>query len=477
MPRHPLRLSACVLAAMWLVISRGTDPIEARQRLLGTSQACPGQRPVPVILPDRPADTCFPADRLVATAFFDDFAWRTFIAMIWPAQSGARGVANPNAKLDDPGDRVFESYKAEWESFTSSPSDWDVYDPDTPCGPRRPGDPLLVLASNSKYANLRQGGFKPLAHLINALPSKYSTWAMYHTSFNRVTYEQIKNEKLHDRAVVEAKKKSKTIQFAVGGMTLKSAWIEIPDEGSEEQRKKNAAMRGRYYTRTATIFDPKLDKCRTADVSLVGLHIVAQTPQSSPYWIWTTFEHVDNVPPTAKNVPPATHEMAFNHGDGKPMPALKDEPNKFPKLNWAKPALYNVEREVDTIADTASTNHLYNNAVAGVWKNYRLVMTHWPVDFTSSFRDPQRMTPGPYSPSFAVANPVLETFAQGTTCMGCHNGAKLTNYIWAFETHVVAGVSPADAASIHKLTMTPALKELKKVLEAENKRPRKRQDD
>src|SRR5208283_5128035 len=36
--------------------------------------------------------------------------------------------------------------------------------------------------------------------------------------------------------------------------------------------------------------------CGKRDVALVGLHIVVKT-QYRPQWIWSSFEHVDNVPP------------------------------------------------------------------------------------------------------------------------------------------------------------------------------------
>jgi hypothetical protein len=50
--------------------------------------------------------------------FFDDFSWRSFAALIWPAAQGQRGVPDP-AKTNFPvtGPLVFETYKADWESF------------------------------------------------------------------------------------------------------------------------------------------------------------------------------------------------------------------------------------------------------------------------------------------------------------------------------------------------------------------------
>src|SRR4051794_5993287 len=44
---------------------------------------------------------------------FDNFSWRAFIALNWPALSGAanRGQPDTAKKLSDPGPRVWETYK------------------------------------------------------------------------------------------------------------------------------------------------------------------------------------------------------------------------------------------------------------------------------------------------------------------------------------------------------------------------------
>ena len=62
------------------------------------------------------------------------------------------------------------------------------------------------------------------------------------------------------------------------------------------------AARGRYYLETAEIVDvaKSLEAgrlvCSKSEVALVGLHIAIKT-ESRPQWVWSTFEHVDNVPP------------------------------------------------------------------------------------------------------------------------------------------------------------------------------------
>jgi len=58
--------------------------------------------------------------------FFDDFTWRMFIALMWPASGSTRGVPDRAARFDAAtGVRVFETYKPEWETFDGNPSAWD----------------------------------------------------------------------------------------------------------------------------------------------------------------------------------------------------------------------------------------------------------------------------------------------------------------------------------------------------------------
>src|SRR5215469_16056734 len=122
--------------------------------------ACPS--PVPPSVPppnlSAPAATLVPTDVCVPAsfpgnpiAFFDDYSWRAFIALVWPALSGQRGKPDPNqplTALDVP--LVFETYKADWETFqpngtppstfNSDSSFWTSNPSQSPCPHAQPGD-------------------------------------------------------------------------------------------------------------------------------------------------------------------------------------------------------------------------------------------------------------------------------------------------------------------------------------------------
>src|SRR5260370_3463711 len=76
------------------------------------NNGCP-DRPVRTISsPTMPADVCIPDGFTdVPVNYFDDYAWRTFLAMVWPAAQGHRGVADTHKPLDARGPRLLQTRK------------------------------------------------------------------------------------------------------------------------------------------------------------------------------------------------------------------------------------------------------------------------------------------------------------------------------------------------------------------------------
>src|ERR1051326_3002215 len=106
--------------------------------LILVAPAVMGQCPVdptPTISPYPPSDVCLPNNNVAGIKYFDDFSWRSFVALVWPAsKSFQRGVPLTDYR---PGDfsnskvPVFQTYKADWEIFQpdgSEPSVWSSYD-------------------------------------------------------------------------------------------------------------------------------------------------------------------------------------------------------------------------------------------------------------------------------------------------------------------------------------------------------------
>jgi hypothetical protein len=215
------------------------------------------------------------------------------------------------------------------------------------------------------------------------------------------------------------------VPFDVGSTEIKAAWRILTD-------KDTADVRNRYYVvPNAQVFDPASKKCIALDIALVGFHIVTKT-KSRPQWIWSTFEHVDNVPPKPKTTepkPPAGVPFSFNDPhqpqDGliprKRPPAIS--PNNTPKDD---PTPMQVIRMQAINEETMDTNRLYWDLpeIKGtVWQNYMLVMTQWPTQVEPPVPT-KNGSPFPMGPT-TLANTTMETYFQtndgSTSCMACHD--------------------------------------------------------
>jgi hypothetical protein len=428
-----------------------------------SAQSCPNPPVVPTnFSPQTPTDVCvpdgFPGNPI---AFFDDYSWRTFIAMVWPAAQNQRGMPDSNKKIGDTsGPLVFETLKQDWEIFQpngNAPSaNWNDFEQNNPCKLQSVGFNDFLLASFSEFGNLGEAGFGNLTH---ALPAQNKTWVRYATAFNQSEFNEIVSNQFYLRSKLPAA----GIAFQDGAIDVKSSWIEMTNIPHPE----------RYYTRKAWLKDPVTGLCSAQPimVGLVGLHIVQKTP-TRPQWIWTTFEQVDNVP--GPNSAPGS-KFAFNDGTGASMPG--SDPNQgFPPSNWAAPIVYNVQRKKPIHPSTQQTNAAYQKAVGGVWQFYQLVMTQWPLDVN------QPTVPGTPTHTFpgtgattSFANTTLETWDQnsiGTGCMACHTQTqKNTDFLWTLQVNAFPALAPVNAFVVAQRP-TVAVKNLESVLasgEAANK--------
>ena len=428
-----------------------------------SAQACPNPPMAPTnFSPQAPPDACvpdgFPGNPI---AFFDDYSWRTFVAMIWPALQNQRGMPDPNKNVGDTSvPLVFETFKQDWEIFQpngNGPSaTWNDFEQNNPCKLQSVGFNDFLLASFSEFGNLGEAGFGNLTH---ALPAQNKTWVRYATAFNQSEFNDI----VPNQFYLRSKLPTSGITFHNGAIDVKSSWIDMTNVPHPE----------RYYTRQAWLKDPVTGSCsaQPTTVGLVGLHIVQKTP-TRPQWIWSTFEQVDNVP--SPNSSPGS-KFTFNDGTGTSMPG--SDPNQgFPPMNWANPIVYNVQRKKPTHPSTQQTNAAYQKAVGGVWQFYQLVMTQWPLDVS------QPSVPGTPSHTFpgtgantSFANTTLETWDQnsiGTGCMACHTQAqKSTDFLWTLQVNAFPPLAPVNAFTVAQRPTLP-VENLKSVLasgEAANK--------
>jgi hypothetical protein len=364
--------------------------------------------------------------------FFDDFAWRSFIALNWPAQKGIRGMADKSAVIGNvDGPRVWETWKSGYEAIPPkgmTPSKWASFDSLTPCTeiPAQGSGLHRIISSFTKFGDISQAQFGfPLA---GPLVAQNDTFVHYEIKVNKPEFEFIREHQLYDRTVLDGVMQSTSapLSFTLGSVEVKAAWREFASE-SEDVRK-------RFYRTNATIKNYATGRSRSTELGLIGLHIVQKTTLR-PQWVWATFEHVDNVPATGQSPTPSA---VFTLNDtGKPQILdPSDAPDTITDATYLKPdgkpfqSRMQVVRVRAIAPSTVRTNVAYQNALRGtVWVNYMLVMTQWPTA-------PAQPSGSPFpdlGTGTSITNTTLETYFQDdTSCMVCHNEARAKNLDFVF---------------------------------------------
>lgn len=424
--------------------------------LAAGAATCPNP-PVPALSPRAPADVCIPDPFNALTLnFFDDYSWRMFTAMVWPAAHNQRGGADTARGIGASGARVFETFKSLWEVFhddgSAPTAAFNAFDPpsaNTCRAATRFGD--VVLAASTPYGDIGQAG---IGELTGPLVAQNGRYVRYQTLYNQVAYDYIVRNRyyLRDRLppIPSPRPDVPVMQFPVGSIVVKAAWLDV--------RGLPKALLSRLYKRPATVRDPDTGACSSATVALIGLHIVQKTA-TRPQWIWSSFEQADTAPLFAGIV----GDYLLNDGSPTPMP----EENPIPLVPLPKqPAKpFNVVRNSATSIhpNTHAANSAWRDLLKGtVWRNYQLIVTQWPLqpgnqalpvpvantgDIYNTFPG---TGPGATSDS-AFANLTMETFDQRRVelgCMSCHNRARLAaDFLWSVLDHAYpAKIAPAPAA-------------------------------
>jgi hypothetical protein len=392
-------------------------PPDVSPEVLPAAAQLPQPEVSPFALPDVPptpkGEDPFP--------FFDNYSWRSFIALNWPAMTGAadRGRPDRTKAFGDPrGPRVWTTWKSRYEIFQPAgavPSAWASYAGQNPCGASFAND-VVTLSSFSAFGDFNQAVFS-LSNVGNPLVAQNQTYARYQVQVNQPEFNSIVGNKWYIASNLPTP--TTAVPFNPGSTEIKAAWRILTD-------KDTPAIRSRYYVvPNAQVLDVASGKCTAQDIALVGLHIVTKTPDR-PQWIWSTFEHVDNVPGiTAEPKPPAGVPFSFNNAN---QPQTLNPAKRPPAISPANPPVTDpppmqVVRKQAIKPQTMAMNAAYWNLsqIKGtVWQNYMLVMTQWPTEIApeSPSNDGVPFPPG----GSALGNTTMETYFQfdGGSCMDCH---------------------------------------------------------
>ena len=426
--------------------------------LLSPTGAAVAEDPTPLLSADYVDDV--PSTKLDPFPDFNNFAWRAFIALNWPSVTDPahRGIPDRAKALGDPGPRVWETFKARYELFQVgpdgrpiAPEPWATYEALNPCG-ADVDSRAKTLASFEPFLDFNQSAFLP-GVAANPLVAQNRTYVRYEVRVNEPEYSALalsgwsQGEDLPDAA--------HPAHLPAGSIAVKAAWRLLTTADTP-------AIRARYYVvENAEVVDVAKTLaagrtvCSKNDVALVGLHIVIKT-KYRPQGVWSTFEHVDNVPPAGAGEarePDARDAGApYSFFDGsKPdrglwptfgspdtLPVSQQNP---PKID---PAPMQVVRRHPIHPSTMAMNRAYW-ALPGikgtVWEHYMLVASQWPT--LTNPAGPQN--DGAYFPGLAIApdaprenyqsadapkenlvNTTIETYLQDppSSCMSCHQAVS-----------------------------------------------------
>jgi hypothetical protein len=400
---------------------------------------------------------------------FDFYSWLTFLALNTPTE-GPTGVADARG-----GERTV------WENGKTFKPLLDVMLP----GNEKPSWDKQVIPPaclSLHAAHPERMVVKMIEESFNQpfktgpLIDQHNNYAIFDILMNRAMFEYIVDHNLYNQdGQKSAANSGLRIDFPpartkdpslnnndpnnrddVGSIMIKVSWKIL--EAEDDQRKFHhvAALVATPATPGGQ-FDPP---CLERTLGLVGIHIVHKTI-GRPQWIWTSFEHADNVPEQS-DIDNHKLKPAYNFYD-RSCDAESCSANETPPRPWDPEPQNNLKfrlrpdgkmlfnsqivREVPLTTATNKMNEQFH-AVLGdsVWKHYVLIGTQWPsanpctldqalapnapVPFTDFDKQPD-MNCAP-APTF-LANSTLETFSQGTipqassSCMGCHGNA--TSYL------------------------------------------------
>lgn len=251
---------------------------------------------------------------------FDCLSWTSFLAMNWPAEAGQRGVPDTKKNLADGGERVWESYREVFEIFQPANPNWTLdnvswNDPEhfDPVCKQEPGDKVLRMSAKQRNSQILNETHQAFGNQFNILVDQNSNQLMFEVRMNRDEFEYFKNNDFANTGnydvggpLQQLSWKAPPLHFpdnirgVEGAIEIKAAWREMCTDAASCNKVDDPS---RYYVRDAVFYeaDPAGGEasCKSVQVGLVGFHIGHKTFWS-PQWVWSTFEHIENVPPAGK---------------------------------------------------------------------------------------------------------------------------------------------------------------------------------
>ncbi|CAN5913861.1 hypothetical protein BH11BAC7_BH11BAC7_08930 [soil metagenome] len=380
---------------------------------------------------------------------FDLFSWQSFIALNWPANSSGVADSSTSILTDSTSLRVWEYYPLADTVFQPLGGTMKLK--------LQPRDPRAAkqLYQSTMFADdfIANQFFEADG---STLIDRNLNYVLYEERINQDEWQFILNNNLRTQSgQMNYVKTNGSLTLPggtyngvygnsngpVGAIEIKASWRILDTTKGDDV--------SRYYHQQAQItigsqFTWSGNQLQfIATVGLVGFHIIHKT-KAFGREIWSSFEHIDNVPDDLLEAHDPQHGYSFYQPVCYSCPV-----NTKPGVINGKMAMWNdvppyagaygivgqnnefrdtgifgsqILRVFPIFVTTDSLNKIFQAKLAGsVWANYKLVGTQW---FKASTDAPGGPIP-PNAPA-RLANTTLETFDQNTaSCTTCHGFAYI----------------------------------------------------
>jgi hypothetical protein len=393
---------------------------------------------------------------------FDFYSWRTFVALNSPAD----GTSINQAQADKP---------TLWEDLDSFKQLLDVMLPANQQPPTWPTDRAGMEAERERLVPSEcrdQHRQNPKAMIVKMIEESFNEpfktgplidqqghYAIFDILMNRQMFNYITLNHLNTKAG-QAANSDLAVDFpagqnsrpnsdkTIGAFMLKVSWKIL---SPAEIQAKNFHM-----VDALVLMPPNSENversCLHKTLGLIGFHAVHKTV-NRPQWIWTSFEHVKNVPDKGevetKKLEGPYNFFSVDCGNGCPAanatPPRPWDPVPALELRFRSDDSFKsqIVRETPLTNATKNMNKIFQSMLQNsVWQNYMLISTQWPSAFDcTKLRAQNANAPKPQTdfvkqpdmtcspaPTF-LANSTLETYSQGniplasSSCIACHGNA------------------------------------------------------
>jgi hypothetical protein len=369
---------------------------------------------------------------------FDYFSWLTFLALNSPAN----------------GDEIGKDTRTFWETWKQlpdvmlpngiEPTEWDHLNnagrPDECATQFKPGMMVIRMDLEETYNEPFKSG---------PLFDQNGNYALFVIFMNKTMFDYI-----DPRDEEDAKSKGQKSLYSIalqrqfvgpvnfpsgdangpGSVMVKASWKILTPKDDPSQ----------YHTVPAILYlKGRTNPCQMVRLGLIGFHVGHKT-KTRQQWVWTTFEHVRNVP-TENEVATGKYNFFSVADKGREVNQTPPGPWDPDERKWDPDHPSTFKSQIvrtgstppEISAEVQTLNQAFQEFLKGsVWANYELISTQWPSDFGCSNTTPLEGLPDQTCAPFPtyLANSTLETFSQPllksggvplatSSCIACHNNA------------------------------------------------------